>query len=86
MSLGKELLPILIPIVENLTEMVKNLDVEKVKSYAQGLAILTTGFLTYKTAVIASTGATKLFRSALIRSGLGALVVGLGEAIHMYSE
>ena len=85
-SLGKELLPILIPIVENLTEMVKNLDVEKVKSYAQGLAILTTGFLTYKTAVIASTGATKLFRSALIRSGLGALVVGLGEAIHMYSE
>jgi|LULO01.1.fsa_nt_gb hypothetical protein len=85
-TIGEELLPVVIPIVESLKDLIENLDVEKVKAYGQGLAIVTGGFIAYKTATMGAVSATRLFRGALIKSGIGALVVGLGEAIHAYSE
>ena len=85
-TIGKELLPVVIPIVESLKELVKNLDVEKLKAYGQGLAIVTGAFGLYQLKVMGATKATNLFKTAMIKSGIGALVVGLGEAIHMYQN
>ena len=85
-TIGQELLPVVIPIVESLKELVENLDAEKIKAYAEGLAIVTGGFIAYKTATMGAVNATRLFRGALIKSGIGALVVGLGEAINAYDN
>ena len=85
-TIGQELLPVVIPIVEQLTELVENLDVEKLKAYGQGLAIVTGAFGLYQLKVMGATKATNLFKTAMIKSGIGALVVGLGEAIHMYQN
>jgi hypothetical protein len=43
-------------------------------------------FAAYATAVTIATAVTKGFRTALIRTGIGALVVGLGEAVYQFTR
>jgi len=56
----------------------------KKTAVAQG--IMTAGQWLYTTAVGASTGAMKLFRLALISTGIGAIIVGIGMLIANFSS
>ena len=58
----------------------------KIKDTALGQALLTAATVAYNTVVGTSTGLMKVFRIALISTGIGALVVGIGLLIANFDK
>jgi len=81
-SIGKELLPVVIPLLKNFNDFLRVLDPQRVLTYGAAITTVAGAFGIYKTAVILAAGATKSFRAALIKSGFGIAVVGLGELVN----
>ena len=69
------------PAVKWIREWVEDIDEEEIKSYAAGVTIAATAFATYKTYVMLAAWANNQFAISLTRTGIGALIVGLGIAI-----
>lgn len=66
---------------------------ERFTSYATALGLVAVGFVGYKTAMLAATIAQKGFnlsliatKAALMRTGIGVLVVGFGELVYQISQ
>ena len=72
----------IIPLATGLLKIASHLaDKSSILGYASSLSILASGFLTARIHTLGLTKALGLFRGKLIATGIGAFIVGLGEAI-----
>ncbi len=83
---GDELLPTVKAATDIFINFVNSLDVQRVTSYAIGIGTLSTAFGVYRVATMSAVAATKAFRTALVTSGVGVAIVGLGELINALME
>ena len=80
-TLFEEFEPVLRSVVRLLTDFMGSLDMQTLKSYATSIGIVTTAWGAYTLAQKAATMSVKTFKATLVKTGIGALVVGLGYAI-----
>lgn len=74
----------LLPSVKNATDLfidfTDNVDVDRVEAYAKSIGILSASFVALRLAILAATNSAKLFKLAIVGTGIGSLVVLFGEA------
>ena len=68
-------------LVTGFSDWVEDIDEEEIKAYATGIGLAAGAFATYKTYVMLAAWANNQFAISLTRTGIGALIVGLGIAI-----
>ncbi len=78
----EELEPILRAVTQAVTSFIDFLDVGLIKSYATAIGIAGVAWLGYIAYQNAATFSVKAFRKALISTGIGILVVGLGALVN----
>ena len=79
--IGETLSPIVIGMSQHLKEFADSLDSEKLRMFGSILVTATGAFVTYKSAVLLAIGANRLFALSLVKTGVGALIVGIGSAL-----
>ena len=79
--LGSVALEVLQPLSQALASILDFLDENRIKSYTTSLGLLALGFLYVKAMTTEATISLKTFRVAAIGTGIGAVVIGLGELI-----
>jgi hypothetical protein len=81
-EMGLKLLPTVKRATELFTEFIGDLDVNRVASYAGAITGLSVAFGAVRVATLLAANSMKAFKMALVTTGVGALVVGLGELIN----
>ena len=79
---GEKLLPTVKRATDLFISFVGNIDVDRVTSYATAIMGLSGAFAAVRISTLLAANSMKAFKMALVTTGVGALVVGLGELIN----
>jgi len=79
---GEKLLPTVKRATDLFISFVGNIDADRVTSYAQAIMGLSGAFAAVRISTLLAAVSMKQFKMALVTTGVGALVVGLGELIN----
>ena len=86
-ELGKALLPLFHDLTSAALGLVEAIDINKIKGYATAIGLVATGLIAARVATIGLAKSLRILRLAAVKTGIGALVIGIGElAAAFYDE
>jgi len=83
---GEKLLPVVKKATDMFIVLVTSLDVDRLTSYSIAITSLSGAFGAYRVSVLLAANATKVFKNALVTSGVGLAIVGLGELVNALTK
>ena len=86
-ELGEALLPLFHDLTSAALDLVEAIDINKIKGYATAIGLVATGLIAARVATIGLAKSLRILRLAAVKTGIGALVIGIGElAAAFYDE